>query len=120
MTFPLHAIFDCPACDGRGWVLRDHRRVEMAEHCTHCDGRGKYTLCQLASKLDEDEETVARLAGLRRTKMGRLSQVRPDTAERIFNKIQRIWEWPYISDPSSRTWQPATTLASGSGPRLFD
>ncbi len=71
----------CEVCSGRGWVPA---RAVPAIACSFCDGKGELSWGQVARKLGEDPDTIARI---------RQGRSRPATAERVFKKISEIL-WP--------------------------
>lgn len=71
----------CDPCLGRGWVAA---RAVPAVACSFCGGKGELSWGQVARKLDEDPDTLARVRQLR---------CKPATAERVFKKISEVL-WP--------------------------
>ena len=72
-------------CDAPGCVRGLLHVGDWAEPCKFCSGKGSLTLAELARKLDETEETLARLSKLRR-------KMRVSTCQRIFKKLMQIIE----------------------------
>jgi hypothetical protein len=84
-----NAIYACPACAGRGWSFDSDKRLEWAESCKSCGGIGRFTLYRLADKLEEDPETLQRVAE---------GRSRSATCHRVLQKIVR--NFPCLLPPS--------------------
>lgn len=79
----------CDFCNGRGWHSPD-RPDAHAEACAFCKGAGSFTLAQVASRIEEDTDTVKRLIKWRFRERG---TPRKATALRIFDKLAAL-AWP--------------------------
>ena len=71
----------CDICGGRGWL---RARAVPAVECHFCGGRGELSWGRVAKMLDEDPDTLARV---------RHGRSKPETAQRVFNKICKML-WP--------------------------
>ncbi len=70
-------------CDAPGCVRGVVRIGDFGEPCAFCGGRGELTLAELARKLGETPEILARLNKPRR-------KMRVKTCQRIFKKVMNV------------------------------
>jgi len=78
-------ILRCEPCMGRGWVQIS--LFVWPNPCPRCDGRGRFTVNELARLIDEDPLTLKNLLEMKRTHFA--------AARRIFAKL--ITRWPDVT-----------------------
>lgn len=72
-------------CDAPGCIRGVIHSSSFGEPCSFCGGKGEVTLAELARKLDETEQIIARLSKPRR-------KMRVSTCQRLLKKLMAILE----------------------------
>jgi len=74
----------CEICLGRGWLANPRAPLVLADRCHLCGGKGSLSWGEVARKLDELPDTLARVRQLRS---------KPETCQRVLDKVCKLL-WP--------------------------